>query len=200
MRRTWRWHPPRSLLPAIRRAATRAGIVAASAAVVLGSLHVKDSVEESERFRVDSWTRELAELPAWATPEIRDEIARIPLEDDRGPLDLFARGSLARLRAALRSSPWVHAVEDLELRYPTSSSPGMIRARLEIRCPVAIVHGTDDELVPYGNVAYMQAHLTRAKSVNVVTLEGAGHLLPWRRSAQVREALIRLIGQGAGGG
>jgi pimeloyl-ACP methyl ester carboxylesterase len=70
----------------------------------------------------------------------------------------------------------------------------------EIRCPVAIVHGTDDELVPYGNVAYMQAHLTRAKSVNVVTLEGAGHLLPWRRSAQVRKALIRLIGQGAGGG
>jgi hypothetical protein len=33
-----------------------------------------------------------------------------------------------------------------------------------------------------------------------VTLEGAGHLLPWRRPAQLREAIVQLIGRNAGGG
>jgi pimeloyl-ACP methyl ester carboxylesterase len=69
-----------------------------------------------------------------------------------------------------------------------------------IRCPVVLVHGTDDELVPYANVEYMQARLIGAKDVRVVTLEGAGHLLPWRRPAQLREAIVQLIGRNAGGG
>jgi pimeloyl-ACP methyl ester carboxylesterase len=87
---------------------------------------------------------------------------------------------------------------NLELR-PFRDELALLEPDLaRITCPVVIVHGTDDELVPYANVEYMTARLVGSRDVRVVTLQGAGHLLPWRRPAQVREAIVQLIGRGAG--
>lgn len=60
-----------------------------------------------------------------------------------------------------------------------------------IRCPVAIVHGTNDGLVPYGNVDYMHRTLTNAESIRTFTLEGEGHFLVWKTEGRVtvREAI-----------
>lgn len=72
-----------------------------------------------------------------------------------------------------------------------------------ITCPVIIVHGTDDELVPYENVEYTRSHLTHAASVEVVTLEKQGHLIPWQRPEVIRRAvekLARATPPDAGGG
>jgi pimeloyl-ACP methyl ester carboxylesterase len=80
--------------------------------------------------------------------------------------------------------------EELELLQPALS---------RIRCPVVIIHGTNDELVPYANVYYIQEQLIAAKDVRVARLEGAGHLLPWRRAGSLRNEIIQLIGRGAGG-
>jgi pimeloyl-ACP methyl ester carboxylesterase len=58
-----------------------------------------------------------------------------------------------------------------------------------ITAPTIIVHGTLDDLVPFANVAYMQAQLTGVKSLKTVVLEGQNHFLPWNSEAQVREAV-----------
>ena len=61
-----------------------------------------------------------------------------------------------------------------------------------ITAPVTIMHGTDDTLVPYENVAYMQKHLTNAETVEVLKLVGDNHFLPWTRQALILEAITRI--------
>lgn len=66
-----------------------------------------------------------------------------------------------------------------------------------IRCPVIIIHGTTDGLVVYENVSYVRERLTGAASVEVVTLEGQGHFIPWQRADVIRDAIRRLALLGA---
>jgi pimeloyl-ACP methyl ester carboxylesterase len=58
-----------------------------------------------------------------------------------------------------------------------------------ITAKVVIVHGTKDDLVPVANVAFMRAHLTGARCVTTILLEGRNHFLPWNSEADVREAI-----------
>jgi len=62
-----------------------------------------------------------------------------------------------------------------------------------IRAKVVIVHGTADDLVPVANVPFMQAHLSGARCVKTVLLEGANHFLPWNAEARVREAIAMAL-------
>ncbi len=62
-----------------------------------------------------------------------------------------------------------------------------------ITCPVIIIHGENDELVPYANVAYMKSMLIRSQRVEAVTLEKQGHFVPWQRPEAIREAIDRLL-------
>jgi pimeloyl-ACP methyl ester carboxylesterase len=63
----------------------------------------------------------------------------------------------------------------------------------DVRCPVVIVHGTEDDLVPYANVDFMTRRLTGAPSVVLRTLPGADHFLPWKAEDEVRAAVARAI-------
>ena len=65
----------------------------------------------------------------------------------------------------------------------------------QIRCPVVIIHGTEDTLVPYANVAYMQQTIKNARSLEVIRLENEGHFLPWRREPEIRAAVQKLLKQ-----
>lgn len=56
----------------------------------------------------------------------------------------------------------------------------------EVTCPVLIVHGTDDDLVPFENVEYMKEAFTSA-GVTVIELQDAGHMLPWTHETQLRQ-------------
>lgn len=58
-----------------------------------------------------------------------------------------------------------------------------------IRCPVFIVHGTDDDLVPVANVAYAQRHLRAAARVSARLLPGFDHFLPWTVPLEVRRVI-----------
>ncbi|HJQ55332.1 MAG TPA: alpha/beta hydrolase [Vineibacter sp.] len=60
-----------------------------------------------------------------------------------------------------------------------------------IRAPVVIVHGTDDDRVPFANVAYLQRKLGGACRVETTTLQGANHFLPWTDAKAVRAAIAR---------
>ena len=65
----------------------------------------------------------------------------------------------------------------------------LAQALPRITAKVVIVHGTKDPLVPVANVPFMQAHLTGARCVKTVLLEGQNHFLPWNSEATVREAI-----------
>ena len=58
-----------------------------------------------------------------------------------------------------------------------------------ITAKVVIVHGTKDDLVPVANVPFMQAHLSGARCVKTVLLQGQNHFLPWNSEAVVRAAI-----------
>lgn len=62
----------------------------------------------------------------------------------------------------------------------------------KITCPVYILHGTKDILVPYSNVAYMQQMLTKTDSVFVTTFEKENHFIVWTREKEIVELLMKL--------
>lgn len=57
-----------------------------------------------------------------------------------------------------------------------------------LRCPVVIVHGTRDKLVPYANVPFMQRMMTGTRP-NLIRLAGRDHFLPWKEAGEVRRAI-----------
>ena len=60
-----------------------------------------------------------------------------------------------------------------------------------IKHPVEIVHGMNDALVPFANVAFLQAHLTGVAHLEVNAMPGQNHFLPWNAKAQVMAALAK---------
>lgn len=62
----------------------------------------------------------------------------------------------------------------------------------KITCPVYILHGTKDMLVPYSNVAYTQKMLTKTDSVFVTTFENENHFIVWTREKEIVELLMKL--------
>lgn len=59
----------------------------------------------------------------------------------------------------------------------------------QIKAKVVIVHGDKDDLVPFENVAYLQAHLNKAVCVETIVIKGQNHFLPWNSEQIVREAM-----------
>ena len=55
--------------------------------------------------------------------------------------------------------------------------------------PVMIVHGTEDELVPYANVAFMQREFTGTQHMETTKLEGMNHFLQWNKNAEILAAV-----------
>jgi pimeloyl-ACP methyl ester carboxylesterase len=63
----------------------------------------------------------------------------------------------------------------------------------EIKQPITIIHSTDDELVPYANVAYMEKHFTGTASLKTVTLGGKNHYIPWNAGPTVMKEVKSLV-------
>lgn len=61
-----------------------------------------------------------------------------------------------------------------------------------ITCPVIILQGEKDTLVPPSNAAYAKERLTGARSVEVEMLSKEGHFLPWKQRDTMRELIQRL--------
>ncbi|MEM1165293.1 MAG: alpha/beta hydrolase [Planctomycetota bacterium] len=69
-----------------------------------------------------------------------------------------------------------------------------------VTCPVVILHGRKDGLVPVANVDFMHRAFTSAAAIDATMLDDAGHLLIWRREAETRGAIGRAMELGWGGG
>ncbi len=59
----------------------------------------------------------------------------------------------------------------------------------KVTCPIVIIHGSADELVPFANVAYMEEMFIGARSVRTVRLDKQGHFVPWERPDIIRDAV-----------
>jgi len=62
-----------------------------------------------------------------------------------------------------------------------------------ITAPTLIMHGTADLLVPYGNVEYMEKHLTGTSHRETVAVKGLGHEIPWQRSVLFNKGIRKLV-------
>lgn len=60
-----------------------------------------------------------------------------------------------------------------------------------IRVPVTVIHGTEDELVPYEHARYAVDRLS-AVAAELITLEGEGHFILWSEVDLIRDAILDL--------
>lgn len=59
----------------------------------------------------------------------------------------------------------------------------------QVVCPVAVVQGGKDTLVPPANAAFLLENLPHARRVELWLLPEAGHFLPWENADTVRRAI-----------
>jgi pimeloyl-ACP methyl ester carboxylesterase len=60
----------------------------------------------------------------------------------------------------------------------------------KITCPVYIIHGDKDKMVPVGNAAYAKQMLVNAKKIETKILPGANHFIPWQHYKEIKEVLM----------
>ena len=63
----------------------------------------------------------------------------------------------------------------------------------KITCPVTLVHGTEDQLVPFGNVGFAKKMLLNSSGVLIDTLEGKNHFILWSEQERMVDHIIDLI-------
>lgn len=57
---------------------------------------------------------------------------------------------------------------------------------------VVIIHGTEDSLVPYSNVAFMENEFINAKKIETISIEKADHFIPWTHYEIIKKSLLNL--------
>jgi pimeloyl-ACP methyl ester carboxylesterase len=62
----------------------------------------------------------------------------------------------------------------------------------KITCPVAVIHGKKDQLVPFGNVAFAEKMLVNAK-VHYVLNDDTGHFIPWQNQDMVVRGILLVL-------
>jgi pimeloyl-ACP methyl ester carboxylesterase len=62
----------------------------------------------------------------------------------------------------------------------------------KIVCPVFILHGDKDVLVPVGNVEYAKKMLSNASHIAVTIFHDENHFIPWTRFREIKTVLMQL--------
>lgn len=57
---------------------------------------------------------------------------------------------------------------------------------------VVIIHGTEDSLVPYSNVVFMEKEFVNAKNIETISIEKADHFIPWTHYEIIKKSLLNL--------
>jgi pimeloyl-ACP methyl ester carboxylesterase len=61
-----------------------------------------------------------------------------------------------------------------------------------ITCPVTVVHGTADRLVPFGHLEYAARALGSSRDLRVVEIEGEDHFIPRTRPELVSDLVLEM--------
>lgn len=62
----------------------------------------------------------------------------------------------------------------------------------KITSNVIIIHGTEDSLVPYSNVAFMEKAFKNAQKIETISIDKADHFIPWTHYEIIKKSLISL--------
>jgi pimeloyl-ACP methyl ester carboxylesterase len=62
-----------------------------------------------------------------------------------------------------------------------------------IHCPVVVIQGEKDDLVPPSNAAFAKRMLTHNDSLTVRLLPGVNHFIPWSHPHEITGAVLRLL-------
>ncbi|TMU56641.1 alpha/beta fold hydrolase [Flagellimonas algicola] len=69
-----------------------------------------------------------------------------------------------------------------------------LKPRLQnLKTPTLIIHGTEDQLVPYQNVTFMQENFTQVDSLKVISIENENHFIVWSQEQLVKNALLSWV-------
>ena len=68
----------------------------------------------------------------------------------------------------------------------------MIPAWKNVTCPVIVIQGTADELVPYENIHFAKKMLVNAP-VEYVIKDSMNHFVPWSNPELIRHAILRML-------
>jgi len=66
-----------------------------------------------------------------------------------------------------------------------------------ITCPVIVIQGTKDSLVPAGNADFAKKMLVNAP-VEVVMIEGMDHFVPWSNPELIHDAIVKMMNNAHG--
>lgn len=62
----------------------------------------------------------------------------------------------------------------------------------KVTCPVYILHGNKDMLVPVENVEYAKKMLTKASAINITIFPNENHFIPWTRFSEIKQVLLQM--------
>lgn len=88
--------------------------------------------------------------------------------------------------------PGVYQTSNTELLYLKKDLYPLANDLQNIKTDVLFVHGDKDTWVPIENVAYGIKMMTHAHSIQVDTLHGADHQIPWKNREELKQILLRL--------
>ena len=64
-----------------------------------------------------------------------------------------------------------------------------------ITCPVTVVQGTVDKLVPVGNAFYAKEMLKNSSSVKIELIEEGNHFILWSETAIIKQSILDIVDQ-----
>jgi pimeloyl-ACP methyl ester carboxylesterase len=126
-------------------------------------------------------------------PELVDGIILVAgsIDPTLEPNDAWIRGPFASpflrwiLPGAVRSS-------NRELYHLKPELHNMLPDWEKIVCPVVVVHGKKDKLVPFDNVRFAEKNLSHT-SVEYIIHEEANHFIPWMYPELVNQSILRML-------
>ena len=77
--------------------------------------------------------------------------------------------------------------ELLDFKTYVNQMPALLQ---QVRCTTYVMHGTKDMFVPYANLAYADSNLINAPVVNLITLPGENHFIPWTKFDDIRQLFL----------
>lgn len=63
----------------------------------------------------------------------------------------------------------------------------------ELKQRTLIIHGTEDKLVPYQNVPFMEKHLSNVDNLKVIPIQNENHFIVWSQEKLVKAALLNWV-------
>ncbi|MCC6727117.1 MAG: alpha/beta hydrolase, partial [Saprospiraceae bacterium] len=63
----------------------------------------------------------------------------------------------------------------------------------DIRCPVTVVQGTKDSLVPAGNADFARKMLVSSGKLQVLMLEGEDHFIMWTKEKMIAAEIVKML-------